>query len=85
MQIAIRKSETLDNKPLVSIWFGDRQVVLKQGEFQELKENISLFELDNKETAPEVPVQEQLKNKLLKLINADFSKSNLNIKIYYLD
>jgi len=37
------------------------------------------------ETALEVPIQEQFKNKLLKLINADFSKSNLNIKIYYLD
>jgi hypothetical protein len=43
------------------------------------------LEVDKKETAPEVSVQEQLPNKLLKLINADFSKSNLNIKIYYLD
>ena len=36
-------------------------------------------------TALEVPAQEQLKDKFLKMINADFSKSNLNIKICYLD
>lgn len=43
------------------------------------------MEVDKKETALEVQVQEQLKNNFLKLINEDFNKSNLNIKIYYLD
>lgn len=50
MEITIQKSETLDNKPLVLIWFGDRQVVLKENEFEDLKENIKSFEVGGKET-----------------------------------
>ncbi|OOM79120.1 hypothetical protein CLPUN_17100 [Clostridium puniceum] len=47
MQIAIQKAETIDNKLLVLIWFEDRQIVLKEEEFEELNENIRLFEFNN--------------------------------------
>ena len=59
MNITIQKAETLDNKPLILIWFGERQVVLKENEFKDLKENIKSFETGEKETALEVSVQER--------------------------
>ncbi|OOM79405.1 hypothetical protein CLPUN_16290 [Clostridium puniceum] len=63
MQIVIQKTETLDNKSLFLIWFGDRQIALKEEELEELNENIRLFELNDKGAAPKVPIQEQLKTR----------------------
>ncbi len=59
MEITIQKAESQDDKQLVLIWFGDKQVMLNQDEFKGLKENIRLFE--NNGTAQEVLVQEQPK------------------------
>lgn len=94
MEITIQKAETLDNKPLTLIWFGDIQVALKENEFENLKENIKLFEVDEKETALEVPVQEQLSKvqakqtlikqfNLLANLNEKYESENLseNIKV----
>jgi len=56
LEITIQKVESLDKKTLASIWFGDKQIMLNEDEFENLKENIELF---NNRTAQEVPVREQ--------------------------
>lgn len=63
MEITIQEVESLDNKLLVSIWFGDKQVMLTEDEFERFKEEFESFE--NNKTALEVPVQEQFKRKIV--------------------
>lgn len=43
-EITIQKSESREGKPLVLIWFGDKQVLLNKDEFESLKNNIDSFE-----------------------------------------
>ncbi len=57
MNITIQQTESLTGIPLVLIWLGEKQVILKEDEFKNLKEEISSF---NKEVATELPVKEQI-------------------------
>ena len=74
MNIIIQKLETLNNKPFIEIWFEDKQVVLKEDEFENLKDHIELFEKNTKDTAFEAPVQEQY------TIKVSFEQRNIKYK-----
>lgn len=59
MNITIQPTESLTGTPLISIWFGNKQVILQEDEFKRLKEEISS---SSKEAVSEVTTQEWLKN-----------------------